>query len=132
MKDDNSIKISGSVEGIFMPNGKVGKDVTNIINKQSTTNEKSDNSEIKKLLEQLKTAIKNEPSLDEKNKAKALKQVEELDKAAATTNNEEKQEKADNAITMLKGIFSGLATGVTLIDVWDKLISPLSKLFGIG
>ena len=128
---NNSISIGGDFEGNLIQDSTVKGNVSAAINKipPSTDPEKPG---IKELLTQLTTAIETEPALDEKNKIKALKQVEELAKAAQNSNDGEVQEKADNAITMLKGIFSSLQTGATLLEAWNNILPLLSKLFGIG
>lgn len=87
---------------------------------------------IKELLTQLKTAIEAEPSLDDKSKVKAWKQLEALAKAGENSNSKDRKDLAEDAVTMLKGIFSGLQSGATLLVEWNKLLPALTKLFGIG
>lgn len=127
----DSIRVETGGGSISMTNSALGKDITLTINELPSSPE-PEKPGIKELLTQLTTAIETEPALNEKNKVKALKQVEELAKAAQNSNEEEVQEKADNAITMLKGIFSGLQTGATLLEAWNNILPLLSKLFGIG
>ncbi|GET43580.1 hypothetical protein [Microseira wollei] len=136
MEDSSTnVKVHG---GSFISRSSVKGDVTSTVRDISVSIEKLPGSSdpeqpgIKEILEKLKTAIETEPDLDEKNKIKALKQVEEIAKAAQSSNDGEEKEKADNAITMLKGIFSGLQTGATLLEAWNNILPLLSKLFGIG
>jgi hypothetical protein len=135
--ENSSTNFQGSVGGSYIPGSVKGNvtstvqgDISVSINKIPPSPD-AEKPGIKELLEKLKTAIETEPGLDEKNKIKALKQVEELAQAAQNSNEGEVQEKADNAITMLKGIFSGLQTGATLLEAWNNILPLLSKLFGI-
>lgn len=129
--ESNSINIGGNFEGNMITSSTVHGDVLAAINKlpASTNPEKPG---IKELLTQLETEIKDEPNLDEKSRVKALKQVESLAKASEISPNGSNIEQADNAITMLKGVFSGLQSGTTLILEWNKLLPILSPLLGIG
>ncbi|MEH2451763.1 hypothetical protein [Nostoc sp.] len=78
---------------------------------------------IKELLIQLQTAIEAEENLTPKNKEKVLKQVKALAEASQNPNDEEKQDLADTAITMLKGLISGLPTAATLVEVQQSKIA---------
>jgi hypothetical protein len=127
---NNSFSNSGNVEGNLIQGSTVKGDVSAHI-KKSLASSNPEETRIKEIMTQLKTAIETEPTLDEKNRVKALKQVGELEKAAQNSNEGEVQGKADNAITMLKGIFSGLQTGATLLEAWNNILPLLSKLFGI-
>ncbi len=135
---ESKIDVGGSVGGNIVTGNVTGNvssvvkgNVSSAINDlpQSTDPEKPG---IKEILEQLKQAIETEPSLDEKSQAKALEQVEALAKAAQNSNSTAKNTLAENAITMLKGIFSGLQASATLIVAWNQVLPALSKLFGIG
>lgn len=122
--EDNSISIGGSFEGNMIKDSTVQGDVSATINKLPASPD-PEKPGIKELLEQLKTTIEDEPSLDEKKKAKARKQLEDLAKAAQNSNDEAMKEQAEDAITILEKVFSGIQSGATLLVA-------LSKLFGIG
>ncbi|MFP4102140.1 hypothetical protein [Coleofasciculus sp.] len=127
---DNSISISGNATGNIIQSSTVKGNVSAAINELPASKD-SEQPGIKELLIQLQTAIETEPSLDDTKKLKALKQVEALAKAAEISQEGEKKEQADNALTMLKGIFSSLNTGATLFLAWDQLRPMLSQLFGL-
>ncbi len=55
-----------------------------------------------------------------------------LAEASQKPNNEEKQDLADTAITMLKGLISGLPTAATLYEACNKLLPLISKSLGLG
>ena len=111
--------------------GEIKGDVTNTIN-QLPVSPEPENPGIKELLTQLQTAIEAEDNLTPKNKEKALKQVKALAEASQNPNNEEKQDLADTAITMLKGLISGLPTAATLVETCNQLFPMISKYLGIG
>ncbi|MCP2731633.1 hypothetical protein [Limnofasciculus baicalensis] len=123
------ISVGGNVGGSIVT-GNVKGNVSSVVN-QLPTSPNPDKSEIKEILEKLKQAIESEPTLNEKEKAQAQKQVEALTKVAKSGNDPDNNEKAENAVTMLKGIFSGLQSGANLLVAWDKVLPMLSKLFGI-
>lgn len=77
------------------------------------------------LLTELQTLIEAETNLADKNKEKALKQVKALAEAAQNPKAEEKQDLADTAITMLKGIITGFPSAATLIEACTKIAAFL-------
>ena len=89
----------------------------------------SDTPGIKELLTQLQTAIETETELSDKNKTKALKQVQKL--AAAGENPQANQDDADDSLTMLKGIASGLQETAKLVTTCQEIIPLLTGLFGL-
>ncbi len=86
---------------------------------------------VAELLDKLKVAIETNSNLSQKDKNKALKQVKDLAEAAQNLKDEENQNLADNAITMLKGIFAGLPAMATLVEEGNKLLPVIAKLFGL-
>ena len=84
---------------------------------------------IKELLTQLQTAIETETELTDKSKEKALKQVQKL--AAAGENPQANQDDADDSLTMLKGIVSGLQETAKLVTTCQEIIPLLTGLFGL-
>jgi hypothetical protein len=83
----------------------------------------------KKLLEKLSKEIEDSSDLNDQQKEKALKQVKELVEALKISTQAESgfQERAENAITMIKGIFAGVSSAVSIFNV----LSEISTLFGI-
>jgi uncharacterized protein YjbI with pentapeptide repeats len=87
---------------------------------------------IKELLTQLQEAISESADLPETEKAEALEQVQALAEAGKNPQESTKQKTAKTAITMLKGIFTGLPAIASLVEAGNKLLPAISKLFGLG
>ncbi|MEH1857400.1 MAG: pentapeptide repeat-containing protein [Nostoc sp.] len=87
---------------------------------------------IKELLSQLQDAIIQSTYLSEEDKAEALEQVNTLAEAGKNPQESTKQKTAKTAITMLKGIFTGLPAVASLVEAGNKLLPAISKLFGLG
>ncbi|MEH2256875.1 pentapeptide repeat-containing protein [Nostoc sp.] len=87
---------------------------------------------IKELLSQLQDAIIQSTYLSEEDKAEALEQVKTLAEAGKNPQESTKQKTAKTAITMLKGIFTGLPAVASLVEAGNKLLPAISKLFGLG
>ncbi|MDZ8138235.1 MAG: pentapeptide repeat-containing protein [Nostoc sp. DedQUE04] len=87
---------------------------------------------IKELLTQLQEAISQSADLPETDKADALIQIQALAEASKNPQESTKQKTAKNAVTMLKGIFSGLPAVASLVEAANKLLPAISKLFGLG
>ncbi|MBD2533217.1 hypothetical protein H6G97_28060 [Nostoc flagelliforme FACHB-838] len=87
---------------------------------------------IKELLSQLQDAIIQSTYLSEEEKAEALEQVKALAEAGKTPQESTKQKTAKTAITMLKGIFSGLPAVASLVEAGNKLLPAIAKLFSLG
>ena len=136
MTNDSSRKVEiGSIGGDFNASGQalnlgeISGTVTNTINELPSAPE-PDKPGIKELLTQLKTAIEADTDLKPKDKEKALKQVKAL--AEAAQNPQEKQDLADTAITMLKGVVSNLPTAAKLVEECGKLLPIISGFLGLG
>jgi hypothetical protein len=84
------------------------------------------------LLKQLQAAIETDTELAPKNKEKAPKQVKALAEAAQKPKEEEKQDLADTAITMLKGIISGLPGAAPLVEACNKLLPAIASLLSLS
>ncbi|OBQ34838.1 MAG: hypothetical protein AN485_15055 [Anabaena sp. MDT14b] len=136
MTNDSSRKVEiGSIGGDFNASGQalnlgeISGTVTNTINELPSAPE-PDKPGIKELLTQLKIAIESDTDLKPKDKEKALKQVKAL--AEAAQNPQEKQDLADTAITMLKGVVSNLPTAAKLVEECGKLLPIISGFLGLG
>jgi uncharacterized protein YjbI with pentapeptide repeats len=124
--EGNSMAMSGSN---FL--SEISGNVTNAVNQLPTAPE-PDKPGIKELLTQLQTLIEAETNLTDKNKEKALKQVKALAEAAQNPKEPEKQDLADTAITMLKGLITGLPSAATLVEACNKLLPAIASLLGLG
>ena len=110
---------------------EISGNVTNAVNQLPTAPE-PEKPGIKELLTQLQTLIEAETNLTDKNKEKALKQVKALAEAAQNPKEPEKQDLADTAITMLKGLITGLPSAATLVEACNKLLPAIASLLGLG
>ncbi|MBD2311150.1 hypothetical protein H6G20_05580 [Desertifilum sp. FACHB-1129] len=135
---DKSVKFSGNFQGILNTGENSGTqlnqvegDVISSINDLPSSSQ-SEEPELKTLLTQLQDAIRADSNLDEKAKVKALKQVEAITKAGQNPASEEMKDKASDAVTMLKGIISGLPAVATIVETCNQLLPLVAKAFGIG
>jgi len=80
----------------------------------------------------LQAAISQSSDLSDEDKAEALEQVQTLAEAGQNPQEPTKQKYAKKAITMLKGLFSGLPAVATLVEAANNLLPVISKLFGLG
>ena len=138
MSDISGINIEGSsnVSGIAGNNsianlGTISGNVSIALNElpDATDAEKPG---IKELLSQLQDAIVQSTYLSEEDKTEALEQVKALAEAGKNPQESTKQKTAKTAITMLKGIFTGLPAVASLVEATNKLLPAISKLFGLG
>lgn len=104
--------------------GEISGNVTNAVNQLPVAPE-PEKPGLKELLAELQTLIEAETNLTDKNKEKALKQVKALAEAAQNPKAEEKQDLADTAITMLKGIVTGLPSAATLFEACVRIAALL-------
>jgi hypothetical protein len=132
MPQDNSINISAGrdISGVINL-GKISGDVTNTI-EQLPESPQTDKPGIKELLTQLQEAISQSSDLPDEEKAEALEQVKALAEAGKTPEESTKQKTAKTAITMLKGIFSGLPAVASLLEAANKLLPAIANLFSLG
>ncbi|WP_375505606.1 pentapeptide repeat-containing protein [uncultured Nostoc sp.] len=138
MSDISGINIEGSsnVSGIAGNNsianlGTISGNVSIALNQlpDATDAEKPG---IKELLSQLQDAIIQSTYLPEEEKAEALEQVKALAEAGKNPQESTKQKTAKTAITMLKGIFTGLPAVASLVEAGNKLLPAIAKLFGLA
>jgi uncharacterized protein YjbI with pentapeptide repeats len=138
--NDSSRKVEiGSVGRDFNASGQalnlgeidISGTVTNAINELPPATQ-PDKPGIKELLKQLQTAIEADDNLTPKNKEKALKQVKALAEASQNPQKEEKQDLAGDAITMLKGLLSGLPSATKLVEEVNNLLPLISGFLGLG
>ena len=140
MSDKNSSfqfgDVGGDVAGIAGGDisGVAGKDMTGVAGGDIGQLAKSEAPEAPKLadlLQHLQSAIESDAQLPEKEKAKALKQVKALEEAGQNPKDEDKKELADTAITMLKGILSGIPAIAACVKASQELLPLITSLFGL-
>ncbi len=83
------------------------------------------------LLKQLQSAIASDTHLSDKDKTKALKQVQALAEAGQNPKDEDKKDLADTAITMLKGIVTGLPVIAASAKACQELLPLITSVFGL-
>jgi uncharacterized protein YjbI with pentapeptide repeats len=126
--DNNSgIAGGGSVANL----GTISGNVSIALN-QLPDSPEADKPRIKELLTQLQAAISQSSELSDDDKAEALEQVQTLAEAAKNPQETATKKTAKTAITMLKGIFTGLPAVASLVEAGNKLLPLISKLFGLG
>ncbi|BAY16118.1 pentapeptide repeat-containing protein [Anabaenopsis circularis NIES-21] len=127
-----SSNVSGIAGGGSVANlGTISGNVNIAIN-ELPDSPNSEQPGIKELLTQLQAAISQSSDLSDEDKAEALEQVKTLAEAGQNPQEPTKQKTAKTAITMLKGLFSGLPAVATLVEAANKLLPVISKLFGLG
>ncbi|MBU7586016.1 MAG: pentapeptide repeat-containing protein [Nostoc sp. TH1S01] len=128
----NSSNVSGIAGGGSVANlGTISGNVNIAIN-ELPDSPNSEQPGIKELLTQLQEVISQSSELSDEDKAEALEQVKTLAEAGQNPQEPTKQKVAKTAITMLKGLFSGLPAVATLVEAANKLLPVISKLFGLG
>ncbi|MEA5504359.1 pentapeptide repeat-containing protein [Halotia wernerae UHCC 0503] len=138
MSDISGINIQGSsnVSGIAGNSsvanlGTISGNVSIALNQLPDAPE-ADKPGIKELLSQLHQEITQSSYLPEEEKAEALEQVKALAEAGQNPQESTKQKTAKTAITMLKGLFTGLPAVASLVEAAHKLLPAIAKLFGLG
>ena len=138
MSDISGINIQGSsnVSGIAGNNsvanlGTISGNVSIALNQLPDAPD-AEKPGIKELLTQLQQAISESADLPETDKADALIQIQAIAEAGKSPQESTKQKTAKNAITMLKGIFTGLPAVASLVEAGNKLLPAIAKLFGLG
>ena len=129
VKDSTKVTIrdiGGNAIGI----GDISGTVTATIGKL-TESEDPEAHKLAELLTPLQSAITSDTHLSEKDKAKALKQVQALAEAGQNSKDEEKKDLADDAITMLKGIVSGLPGIASAAKACQELLPLITPFFGL-
>jgi hypothetical protein len=88
-------------------------------------------SRLAELLHQLRSAIESDTDLSKENKTKALKQVKALAEACQNPQDEEKKDLADTAITMFKGILTGVPAVAACATAFKELLPFITSVFGL-
>ncbi len=140
----NISNVSGDVAGLAGGDisGVAGKDMTGVAGGdisgtvtasigQLTNSETPEAPKLADWLKQLQSAIESDTHLSEKDKTKALKQVQTLAEAGQNPKDEDKKDSADTAITMLKGIVTGLPAVATCVKAFQELLPLITSVFGL-
>ena len=101
---------------------------TNSINQQQDS---SNSQEIEQWLNQLKQAINSSKELTEKQKTKALEQVNTLTTAVENPTDEEMKEEAEDATTMLEGIVAKLPATAAFVTICKEILPRIGHFFGL-
>ncbi|MEH2106035.1 pentapeptide repeat-containing protein [Nostoc sp.] len=138
MSDISGINIQGSsnVSGIAGNSsianlGTISGNVSIALNQLPDATD-ADKPGIKELLSQLQDAIVQSTYLSEEDKTEALEQVKTLAEVGNNPQEPTKQKTAKTAITMLKGIFTGLPAVASLVETTNKLLPAIAKLFSLA
>ncbi|WP_299412111.1 pentapeptide repeat-containing protein [Acaryochloris sp. IP29b_bin.148] len=117
----------GDISGVINL-GNIQGDIHNAI-QQLPSNPSQPN--LKDLLNQLQTAIAEEPELDDTEKAAALAQVKKLAEAGQAPQDSRMKQLATKATGFLKGIAGSLTAGAKLVTAWDKVGPAIMSGFGL-
>lgn len=134
---DSNIRV-GKIGNINADNNKgvinllaVSQDIQNSISDLALP-DANEQANAKELLEKLRKEIEDASELNHKEKERALKQVkslvETLQMKTQVQTDSGLQERAENAITLIKGIVAGISSAVSIF----KVLSEISSLFGIA
>ena len=109
--------------------GEIVGDVNNTIN-QIPESQDSQNQELKTLLQELTTAIANENTLDDDEKAEAANQVKKIAEASQDPENESLQNKAKRAVSFLEIIAKGLEPASKLAKACQTALPIIISFLG--
>jgi len=134
---DSNIRV-GKIGNINANNNKgvvnllaVSQDIQNSISDLALP-DANEQANAKELLEKLRKEIEDASELNDKEKERALKQVkslvETLQMKPQVQTDSGLQERAENAITLIRGIVAGISSAVSIF----KVLSEISSLFGIA
>ncbi|GBD55017.1 MULTISPECIES: hypothetical protein [Microcystis] len=134
---DSNIRV-GKIGNINANNNKgvvnllaVSQDIQNSISDLALS-DANEQANAKELLEKLRKEIEDASELNDKEKERALKQVkslvETLQMKTQVQTDSGLQERAENAITLIRGIVAGISSAVSIF----KVLSEISSLFGIA
>jgi len=126
----------GDISGIAGKDlsGLAGGDISGIVTAsigQLTKSEALEALKLADLLKQLQSAIESDIHLSEKDKVKALKQVQTLAEASQNPKDEDKKDLADTAIIMLKGIVTGLPAVAACVKACQELLPLITSVLGL-
>ncbi|MBD2246481.1 hypothetical protein [Nostoc sp. FACHB-888] len=116
----------------------IGEGITNTLRDIRTTIDKlpkdeSEDSEIKKALNELEEAIVSDPNLPVKRKEEALQKLKDLAAAANNPNPkaEESRKDANYTITLLKSMTDALGNATQFAEIFNKVLPAIKLWFGL-
>jgi uncharacterized protein YjbI with pentapeptide repeats len=134
---DSSRKIEiGKIGRDFNPRdsvlnlGDISGTVTNTLQQLQTANHPNA-PQLADLLQQLQTAINDEPTLLPEDKAEALTEVNVLAEAGKNPQKETQQKKANTALEILKSTIAALTPTAALVKACSELLPAIAKLLGL-
>ncbi|MEQ8974136.1 MAG: hypothetical protein RIE73_27545 [Coleofasciculus sp. C1-SOL-03] len=109
----------------------IATDATNAINQLPTATQ-TQLTGTKELLRQLQRIIEAEDNLSPQDKAQALEQVKRLAEAGKNPQAPQKQEQAQTAIRILRGMIAELPNAHDFLEESTRLLPQLAEIFGIS
>jgi hypothetical protein len=109
----------------------IATDATNAINQLPTATQ-TQLTGTKELLRQLQRIIEAEDNLSPQDKAQALEQVKILAEAGKNPQAPQKQEQAQTAIRILRGMIAELPNAHDFLEESTRLLPQLAEIFGIS
>ncbi|MEQ8997519.1 MAG: hypothetical protein RID53_13585 [Coleofasciculus sp. B1-GNL1-01] len=108
----------------------IATDATNAINQLPTATQ-TQLTGTKELLRQLQRIIEAEDNLSPQDKAQALEQVKILAEAGKNPQAPQKQEQAQTAIRILRGMIAELPNAHDFLEESTRILPQLAEIFGI-
>lgn len=108
----------------------IATDTTNAINQLPTATQ-TQLTGTKELLRQLQRIIEAEDNLSSQDKAQALEQVKILAEAGKNPQAPQKQEQAQTAIRILRGMIAELPNAHDFLEESTRILPQLAEIFGI-
>jgi len=108
----------------------IATDTTNAINQLPTATQ-TQLTGTKELLRQLQRIIEAEDNLSPQDKAQALEQVKILAEAGKNPQAPQKQEQAQTAIRILRGMIAELPNAHDFLEESTRILPQLAEIFGI-
>ena len=125
-----TVNITGDVTGSTINLGEISGQVSNQINELPPP-ATPDQPDLKAPLTQLKTAIETDSELADEDKAEALSELKVIAEAGRQPQEGALQKAAKRAMTMLKGIATGLSETTKLATTLEQVLPVLAGFFGL-
>ena len=119
--------INNSGAGAFSL-GDISGTVANTINQLPNFENEPDKKQLKELLDQLQTAVK-ETELDEEEKAESLEQVKVIAESLQNSQDGVVKKTAKRAMKFLRGTAAALPPGAAMVTICNQLPELISKIF---
>ena len=119
--------INNSGAGAFSL-GDISGTVANTINQLPNFENEPDKKELKELLDQLQTAVK-EAELDEEEKAESLEQIQAIASSLTNTQDGAVKKTAKRAMKLLRGTAAALPPSAAMVTICNQLPDLIAKIF---